>query len=205
MGEASTVGHRWRSIRRAAQLAAAMTAIVAGPSALPARAAGERLGWQSFPEQPRSSDVRPVSATVLSGSVSNARGVISAGRGVTTLTVPSGGRQASILLDHGVEVDGSPNVDVESVASASGPLSLSLAFTEARTYLRTPGSSALAAASRAGATAITVRPGTSRSPLTFALDDAVTLGSPTASVALPHGRHATVTGGAHGATRTFRD
>ncbi|TMC07955.1 MAG: hypothetical protein E6J41_15225 [Chloroflexi bacterium] len=179
MGEASTVGHRWRSIRRAALVAAATTAILTGPSALPARAGSDPLGWQSFLEQPRSSDVRPVSATVLSGSVSNARGVTSAGGGVTTLTVPSGGRQATILLDYGVEVEGSPDVDVDSVASASGPLSLSLAFTEARTYLRTPGSSALAAASSAGATTITVQPGPPRRSLTFAPDDTVTLGSPT--------------------------
>jgi len=176
MGEASIVGHRWRSIRRAALLAAAMTAILTGPSALPARAGSDRLGWQSFLEQPRSSDVRPLSATVLSGSVSNARGVTSAGRGVTTLTVPSGGGQATILLDYGVEVEGAPNVDVESFTG--GPLSLSLAFTEATTYLRTPGSSTLAAASAAGATTIAVRPGSARRPLTFAPDDTVTVGSP---------------------------
>ena len=55
---------------------------------------------------------------------------------------------------------------------------VSLAFTEAKTYLRTPGSSTLAAAAAAGATAITVQPGTSRSPLTFAAGDTVTVGSP---------------------------
>src|SRR5215467_11048982 len=99
MGEASTVGHRWRSIRRAALLAATMTAILTGPSALPARAGSDRLSWQSFLEQPRSGDVRPVSATVLSGSVTNARGVTSAGHGRTILTVPSGGSPATVLLD----------------------------------------------------------------------------------------------------------
>lgn len=45
----------------------------------PARAGSDRLGWQSFLERPMSSDVGPVSATVLSDSVSNARGVTSAG------------------------------------------------------------------------------------------------------------------------------
>ena len=55
---------------------------------------------------------------------------------------------------------------------------VSLAFTEAKTYLRTPGSSTLAAAAAAGATTISVQPGTSRSPLTFAAGDTVTIGSP---------------------------
>jgi len=175
MGEASTVGHRWRSIRRAALLAATMTAILTGPSALPARADSDRLSWQSFLEQPRSGDVRPVSATVLSGSVTNARGVTSAGHGRTILTVPSGGSPATVLLDYGVEVEGAPNVEVESVQG--GPLSLSLAFTEAAAYLRTPGSSTLAVASTAGSTTITVQPGTARRPLTFAPDDTVRVGS----------------------------
>ena len=55
---------------------------------------------------------------------------------------------------------------------------MSLAFTEAKTYLRTPGSSTLAAAAPAGATTVSVQPGTSRSPLTFAAGDTVTVGSP---------------------------
>jgi hypothetical protein len=178
MGKASTMRYRWRSTRRALVLAVTATTLLAGPFTTQAQAERDHVGWQSFLEQPRSSDVRSVSATVLSGDVDNARGVTSTGRGVTTLTVPPGGRPATILLDYGVEVEGSPTADVESFTGAGGSPSLSLAFTEARTYLRTPGSSTLAVASAAGASTITVQPGSPRRPLTFAPDDTVTVGSP---------------------------
>ncbi|MGH3272250.1 MAG: hypothetical protein ACRDN1_24780 [Trebonia sp.] len=118
-----------------------------------------------------------MSATVLSGSVSNARGLSSAGHGDTTLTVTSAGDPVTVLLDYGVEVEGSPYLDVGSYSSTA--LAVSLAFTEAKTYLRTPGSSMLTAAADAGATTISLQPGTPRSPLTFAAGDAVTVGSPT--------------------------
>ena len=112
---------------------------------------------------------------MLSGTVTNARGLTSAGHGDATLTVTSASAPATILLDYGVEVEGTPYLDVESY---TGPAPvMSLAFTEARTYLRTPGSSTLAAAAAAGATTISVQPGTSRSPLTFAAGDTVTVGS----------------------------
>jgi hypothetical protein len=134
-------------------------------------------GWQSYLEQPATSNVRAVSATVLSGSVSNARGLTPDGHGDTTLTVASANNPATVLLDYGVGVEGVPYLDVESY-SGTAPAA-SLAFTEAKTYLRTPGSGTLAAASAAGATAISVQPGTPRSPLTFAAGDTVTIGSPT--------------------------
>ena len=117
-----------------------------------------------------------MSATVLSGSVSNARGLSSAGHGDTTLTVTSASDPATVLLDYGVEVEGSPYLDVGSY-SGTAP-AVSLAFTEAKTYLRTPGSSTLTAAADAGATTISLQPGTPRSPLTFAAGDTVTVGSP---------------------------
>ena len=44
--------------------------------------------------------------------------------------------------------------------------------------MRTPGASTLAAATAAGATSVTVKPGTSQSPVTFADGDTVTIGSP---------------------------
>ena len=107
-----------------------------------------------------------MTATVLSGSVTNARGLTSDGHGDTTLTVTSASAPATVLLDYGVEAEGTPYLDVISHSGASP--AVSLAFTEAKTYLRTPGSSTLAAAAAAGATAISVQPGSSRSPLTFA-------------------------------------
>jgi Bacterial alpha-L-rhamnosidase C-terminal domain/Bacterial alpha-L-rhamnosidase 6 hairpin glycosidase domain len=170
-----------RGRARAAWLLVVPTAAVllGGLAAAPAHAdPHDNPGsWQSYLEQPATSNVRAVSATVLSGSVSNARGLTPDGHGDTTLTVASAGNPATVLLDYGVDVEGAPYLGVESF-SGTAP-AVSLAFTEAKTYLRTPGSSTLAAASAAGATAISVQPGTPRSPLTFAAGDTVTVGSPT--------------------------
>jgi Bacterial alpha-L-rhamnosidase C-terminal domain/Bacterial alpha-L-rhamnosidase 6 hairpin glycosidase domain len=170
---------RYRSRARAWLLAIpAATALLAGLAAVPARAdLRVAVGsWQSYLEQPATGNVRAVTATALSGSVTNARGLTSAGHGDTTLTVTSASAPATVLLDYGVEVEGTPYLDVISHSGASP--AVSLAFTEAKTYLRTPGSSTLAAAAAAGATAISVQPGSSRRPLTFAAGDTVTVGSP---------------------------
>ena len=85
---------------------------------------------------------------------------------------------ATILLDYGEDVEGSPYIDVKSYNTAGASPAVSLAFTEAKGYLRTPGSSTLAAAAAAGATSLGVQPGSARSPLTFAAGDKVTVGSP---------------------------
>jgi hypothetical protein len=173
-------------LKRRVFLPATVVAVLAGLAATTAHAATyqahaatDRGSWKSYLEQPRSSDVKPISATVLSGSVSNADGLTSAHDGPATLTVRPGGKPAIVLLDYGVEVEGSPYINVHSSTTGGAPLSVSLAFTEAQGYLRTPGSSTLAAASAAGATTITVQPGTRRNPLTFAADDRVSVGSPT--------------------------
>jgi hypothetical protein len=92
--------------------------------------------------------------------------------------VRPGGQPAVILLDYGEEVEGSPFINVKSYSTSGTPPTIFLAFTEAKTYLRTPGSSTLAAAATAGATTITVQPGTARRPLTFAAGDTVTVASP---------------------------
>ena len=172
------------SLTSRALLPVTVATLLAAPAATPAHAGAHQAhaaaipgGWQHYLEQPRSSDVKPVSAAVLSGNVSNARALTSDGHGDTTLTVTSSNKPATVLLDYGVEAEGSPYLDVAS-SSGSAP-GVSLAFTEAKGYLHTPGSSTLAVASAAGATAISVQPGTSRSPLTFAAGDSVTMGSPT--------------------------
>jgi len=154
--------------------AALLAALATAPAhAQPRAGAG---GWQSYLEQPRSSDVKAVSATVLSGTVANARALTADGHGDTTLTVTSSDHPATVLLDYGVEAEGTPYLDVASFGGTAP--SVWLAFTEAKGYLHTPGSSTLAAAAAAGATALPVQPGTSRSPLTFAAGDTVTVGSP---------------------------
>src|SRR5437763_1772332 len=98
-------------------------------------------GWRAYLGQPATSNVKAVSATVLSGSVSSARGLTSAGHGDATLTVTSASDPATVLLDYGVEVEGTPYLDIRSYSGTS-PVA-SLAFTEAKTYLRAPGSGAI--------------------------------------------------------------
>jgi hypothetical protein len=159
-----------------ALLPATAAVSMAGLAVTPAHAGLHAQAWQSYLEQPATGNVRPVSATVLAGSVSNPGGLTPHGRGDTTLTVTSSDQPATVLLDYGVEVEGTPYLDVQS-SSGTAP-AVSLAFTEAKTYLRTPGSSMLATTAAAGATTITVQPGTQRSPLTFAAGDTVTVASP---------------------------
>src|SRR5439155_3298731 len=165
---------RLLAIPAAAALLGGLAVSGSGSAQATPRAGSE--GWQSYLEQPATSDVRAVSATVLSGSVTNGRGLTSAGHGDATLTVTSASASASVLLDYGVEVEGTPYLDIASYGGTSP--AVSLAFTEAKSYLRTPGSSTLASATTAGATTISVQSGTARSPLTFAAGDTVTVGSP---------------------------
>jgi hypothetical protein len=165
---------RLLAIPAAAALLGGLAVFGSGPAQASPRAGSG--GWQSYLEQPATGNVRAVSATVLSGSVTNARGLTSAGHGDATLTVTAASEPATVLLDYGLEVEGTPYLDIASYNGTSP--AVSLAFTEAKTYLRTPGSSTLAAAAPAGATTISVQPGTSRSPLTFAAGDTATIGSP---------------------------
>jgi hypothetical protein len=165
---------RLLAIPAAAALLGGLAVTGSGPAQASPRAGSG--GWQSYLQQPATSNVRAVSATVLSGSVTNARGLTSAGHGDATLTVTAASEPATVLLDYGLEVEGTPYLDIASYNGTSP--AVSLAFTEAKTYLRTPGSSTLAAAAPAGATTISVQPGTSRSPLTFAAGDTATIGSP---------------------------
>ncbi len=171
--------HRKGKAWLAVPLFTATAALAAGLAAPQAHAQPRNDGgWQSYLEQPANANVKAMSATVLSGNVANARGLTARGHGNTTLTVAAGGAPATVLLDYGVEVEGSPYASVVSYSSGATAPAVSLAFSESKTYLRTPGASTLAAAAAAGATSVTVTPGTSRSPLTFADGDTVTVGSP---------------------------
>ena len=117
----------------------AVSALLASLAASPAHAGPwtGSGGWRSYLEQPASSDVKAVSAAVLSGNVTNARALTLAGHGDARLTVTSASGPATVLLDYGVEVEGAPYLDVVS-HSGTAPAA-SLAFTEAKTYLRSSG------------------------------------------------------------------
>src|SRR5207249_873230 len=76
---------------------AAAAVFLAGLAVTPAHAGPHAPAWQQYLphasarqqylEQPANSNVRPVSATVLSGSVANPGGLAQGGHGTTTLTV----------------------------------------------------------------------------------------------------------------------
>ena len=153
--------HRKGKAWLAVPLFTATAALAAGLAAPQAHAQPrDDGGWQSYLEQPANANVKATSATVLSGNVANARGLTARGHGNTTLTVAAGGAPATVLLDYGVEVEGSPYVSVVSYPSGSTAPAVSLAFSESKTYLRTPGASTLATAAAAGAKAVPLGPAT---------------------------------------------
>ena len=101
-----------------AVLAATVAVSAAGLAVAPAHAGLHAQAWQAYLEQPATGNVRPVSATVLSGSVANPGGLTPHGRGDTTLTVTSSDQPATVLLDYGVEVEGTPYLDVQSSSTS---------------------------------------------------------------------------------------
>jgi alpha-L-rhamnosidase len=102
----------------------------------PAGASTDRE-WISYLEQPAVSTVRPVAVTVMSGHVSGAVGLTAQAGGATTLTMQAGGPPATLLLDYGVEVEGTPYINVKSYSG--GTPAITMAFSESKTYLYTRG------------------------------------------------------------------
>ncbi|MDL4817286.1 alpha-L-rhamnosidase C-terminal domain-containing protein [Actinomadura opuntiae] len=117
---------------RVALLAAGVVCAAAG-SALPVSAAdASPPDWRRYVQGPATGNVRPVTAAVLSGNVTHAPGLTGRGAEPTTLTVTPGGPPATVLLDYGKEMVGTPYIDVVSAAAAPP---LQLAFSETRKYL----------------------------------------------------------------------
>jgi hypothetical protein len=153
-------------LRRLLALATTVVAVGFSPGAAMAGTASP-VDWRSYVQAPRSERVRPVAATVLSGQVTNPRGLTAPDAGRTTLMVTRGGTPATVLLDYGREVVGTPYLDPGRATGAA----LRLTFSETRRHLYTPGSSTLTADAAAGATAVTVA-----DAATFAVGDRVTIG-----------------------------
>ncbi|MFF2999493.1 alpha-L-rhamnosidase C-terminal domain-containing protein [Streptomyces sp. NPDC057950] len=129
-----------------------MTTAFAGIFTAPATAANP--DWRTYLIQPTSTNVKPVAASVSAGTVTNVQGVTSQGNGTTTLTVPQGGRPTTILLDYGTEVEGTPTI---SVQSHTGTPTLSLAFSEAKSWLTTSSSGTVTGDSGFGPRTTTIR------------------------------------------------
>jgi hypothetical protein len=112
-------------------------ALVAAIMAPDAHAAAADTSWTAYLEQPASSDVKASAATTGAGTVSNAGALATGGSGSTTLTVASSSTPATVILDFGVEVEGTPYIDVQSHSGATAKPVVSLAVSETQTYLRT--------------------------------------------------------------------
>src|ERR1043165_2516877 len=113
----------------------AFLAVTLGSVGVPAAAAPHFApAWHRFVLGPSSEQV-PSVAVESRGSVSDPRTLVR-GRGKpTTLTTVAGGTPASVVLDFGKDVAGTPNFDVTAIA---GSPTLTLVTDEARQFLRHP-------------------------------------------------------------------
>jgi hypothetical protein len=116
----------------------------AAPAATPA--------WHSYVLGSSSPRVTPINVESR-GNVSHPN-TLAKGKGkATTLTTVAGGVPASVLLDFGKDVAGTPYIDVTALAGAPR---LTLVTGEARQYLRRPAATTVVAAAVAGATQVKV-------------------------------------------------
>jgi hypothetical protein len=145
---------QWRAIFAVRRVsAAAMFALVATVASVGASANADGTAvpaWQSYVLGPSSPRVGPVAVSVR-GQVRNADSLVRRRGPAATLTTVAGSTPASIVLDFGKEVAGTPNVDVTAV---SGTPTLTLVTGEARQFLRRPAATTVAAAATAGTTQV---------------------------------------------------
>lgn len=132
--------------------AAAMFGLVAAPASAGTSAGTPVPAWQSYVLGPSSSRVAPVAVSAR-GGVTHADSLVRRGGPATTLTTVAGGTPASVVLDFGKEVGGTPNVDVTAVG---GTPTLTLVTGEARQFLRRPAATTVAAPAAVGATQVTL-------------------------------------------------
>jgi hypothetical protein len=93
--------------------------------------------WQSLVPAPSSDDVKPVSVVRTAGSVTNPEALLAQGSGSTVLSVSPGGSSASVVLDFGREVGGTPyaNVSDSTPTAPATSNNLRVSTSEALTYL----------------------------------------------------------------------
>jgi hypothetical protein len=141
--------YRLPIIRRAASVVviAVAAAIVPAP---PAVASG--APWHRYVLGPETADVTPIRVESR-GNVAHAAALVH-GRGrAATLTTVAGATPASVLLDFGKDIAGTPHIDISGV---TGNPTLTLVTGEARQYLRRPAATTVAVPVAAGATQVTL-------------------------------------------------
>ena len=124
-------------------------------SAAPATSdgSGRNDDWHKYVLGPDRTVVRPL-VVEPRGAVANAEALLDSDHGIATLSTSQGGAAASVLLDFGREIGGTPYFDV---ASSTPGAQLSLVTGEAKQYIRQPGATTLTAAAAAGSTQVGVR------------------------------------------------
>ncbi|HEX9335126.1 MAG TPA: alpha-L-rhamnosidase, partial [Pseudonocardiaceae bacterium] len=142
-----------RILRRSCRAAAVTLLVVTLGSAGVSAGAAPNFApaWHRFVLGPSSEQVAPVAAQAR-GSVSNAQNLVRGKGKPTTLTTVAGGTPASVVLDFGHDVAGTPFVDVTAASAVQGTPTLTLVTGEARGFLRRPAATTVATAAATGAT-----------------------------------------------------
>ena len=126
--------------------------LATGLAATPAAATASPRSWQSYVLGPASPQVTAVRAE-RRGQVTHPEALVHGHGRPTTLTTVAGQTPASVVLDFGKDVAGTPHLDI---AKVSGPATLSLVTGEARQYLRRPAATTTTTDAAAGARRVTV-------------------------------------------------
>jgi alpha-L-rhamnosidase len=146
---------------RTLALAAGLAALVAvtparaqGPVELSRTPVAENPAWKGYVLGTGTADVTPVRVASVSGSVTNAEGLVDPSKGPATLTYDAGGRAPTVVLDYGREVGGLPFFTASAVTG--GPVTLRSGYSETRQFLFTGGNTTLTLAAAAGDTNLKV-------------------------------------------------
>ncbi|MBW6439068.1 hypothetical protein KZ829_35600 [Actinoplanes hulinensis] len=131
-----SLGHpAWR------MLAGLITCLVAattlpGPAAAAPPTWPANPNWQALVPAPAGDNVRAASVTRTGGAVTNAAGLTAQGTGSTVLTTTSANSPATIVLDFGKEVGGTPFANVSAWRATTGSsVTLRVATSEALPFL----------------------------------------------------------------------
>ncbi len=143
---------RLRRLATVGVLAAITTVLAATPGqAFQIGSRGpDTSAWKSYVLGPSAPDVHPVRAEGR-GDVTHPESLLRPHGPATTLTTVAGRTPASVLLDFGKEVGGTPYLDLTRV---TGSPTVTLFTAEARQYIRTPAATTVSAAVPSGSAQI---------------------------------------------------
>lgn len=158
-------------LKRSITATAVLLAAVAPAGARTADAT--TAAWHRYVLGPSSAQMAPV-AVESRGNVSDSQTLVRGKGKPATLTTVAGDTPASVVLDFGKEVAGTPFLDVTTV---TGSPTLTLVTGEARQFLRRPAATTVAIAAPAGATTVTLA-----SVANLEVGNTITFGTQTATI-----------------------